>query len=73
VQAHETYDDGVVLNPGAVGQPRDRDPRAAYAVVDLDTLAVDERRVEYDVDRVVDAIADAGLPRDTGQRLRKGR
>ena len=73
VQAHETYDDGVVLNPGSVGQPRDEDPRAAYAVVDLDTLAVDERRVEYDVDRVVDAIADAGLPRDTGQRLRKGR
>ena len=73
VQAHESYDDGVVLNPGAVGQPRDRDPRAAYAVVDLDTLAVDEHRVEYDVDRVVDAIADAGLPRDTGQRLRKGR
>jgi hypothetical protein len=34
---------------------------------------VDEHRVEYDVDRVVDAIADAGLPRDTGQRLRKGR
>jgi len=73
VQAHETYDDGVVLNPGSVGQPRDEDPRAAYAIVDLDTLAVDERRVEYDVDRVVDAIADAGLPRDTGQRLRKGR
>ena len=73
VQAHETDDDGVVLNPGSVGQPRDEDPRAAYAVVDLDTLAVDERRVEYDVDRVVDDIADAGLPRDTGQRLRKGR
>jgi putative phosphoesterase len=73
VQAHETYDDGVVLNPGAVGQPRDRDPRAAYAVVDLDTLAVDERRVEYDVDRVVDAVEAAGLPPDTGQRLKKGR
>ena len=73
VQAHETYDDGVVLNPGAVGQPRDQDPRAAYAVVDLDTLAVDERRVEYDVDRVVDAVEAAGLPPDTGQRLRKGR
>ena len=73
VQAHETYDDGVVLNPGSVGQPRDRDPRAAYAVVDLDTLAVDERRVEYDVDRVIEAVEAAGLPPDTGQRLKKGR
>ena len=73
VQAHETYDDGVVLNPGSVGQPRDQDPRAGYAVVDLDTLAVDERRVEYDVNRVVDAVEAAGLPPDTGQRLRKGR
>jgi len=73
VQAHETYDDGVVLNPGSVGQPRDRDPRAAYAIVDFDTLAVDEHRVEYDVDRVVDAVEATGLPPDTGQRLRKGR
>ncbi len=73
VQAHETFDEGVVMNPGSVGQPRDQDPRAAYAVVDLDELAVEEHRVEYDVDRVVEAVADAGLPRDTGQRLRKGR
>ena len=73
VQAHERYDDGVVMNPGSVGQPRDDDPRAAYAVVDLEALTVEERRVEYDVDRVVDAVEAAGLPRRTGQRLRKGR
>ncbi len=34
-QRHRIYDDGIVLNPGSVGQPRDGDPRAAYAVVDL--------------------------------------
>jgi len=73
VQAHETFDEGVVMNPGSVGQPRDQDPRAAYAVVDLETLEVTEARVEYDVDEVVEAVAEAGLPRDTGQRLRKGR
>lgn len=73
VQHAETFDEGVVVNPGSVGQPRDRDPAAAYAVLDLDSLDVDLRRVEYDVDRVVDAIQEAGLPERTGERLRVGR
>jgi len=34
VQAHEVYDEGVVMNPGSVGQPRDGDLKAAYAVPD---------------------------------------
>jgi putative phosphoesterase len=73
VQHAERYDDGVVLNPGSVGQPRDDDPRAAYAVVDLESLAVEQRRVEYDIDAVVEAVEAAGLPPQTGTRLRKGR
>ena len=73
VQAHERYDDGIVCNPGSVGQPRDGDPRAAYAVVDLDSMRVEERRVEYDVEAVIEAIDAAGLPAGTGTRLRKGR
>ena len=73
VQHHERYDEGVVLNPGSVGQPRDGDPRAAYAVVDLEGLAVEKRRVEYDVERVRDAVSEAGLPERTGTRLVEGR
>ena len=73
VQHHEEYDEGVVLNPGSVGQPRDRDPRAAYAVLDLETLAVDERRVEYDVGQVAAAVREAGLPEGTAERLEEGR
>ncbi|WP_135827321.1 metallophosphoesterase family protein [Halorussus halobius] len=73
IQHHEVYDEGVVLNPGSVGQPRDEDPRAAYAVVDLDDLAVEERRVEYDVGAVQEAVADAGLPRKVGERLEYGK
>ncbi len=73
VQHHERYADGVVVNPGSVGQPRDGDPRAAYALLDLDTLAVTEHRVEYDVGQVVDAVEAAGLPRRIGTRLRDGR
>jgi predicted phosphodiesterase len=76
VQAAEAFDDGVVLNPGSVGQPRDRDPRAAYATVELDAHGVVDwalHRVEYDIDTVQAAIADAGLPADIGKRLEKGR
>jgi diadenosine tetraphosphatase ApaH/serine/threonine PP2A family protein phosphatase len=75
VQGHRSFDSGVVMNPGSVGQPRDGDPRAAFAVVDLDAdpPVVDERRVAYDVDRVVEAVEAAGLPRRIGTRLREGR
>lgn len=73
VQHHEIYDEGIVVNPGSVGQPRDGDPRAAYAILDLDAMTVEERRVEYDVDAVERAVAEAGLPDAIGSRLRKGR
>lgn len=73
VQAHETFDEGIVLNPGSVGQPRDGDPRAAYAVLDLDAMTVEERRVEYDVEAVVEAVNEAGLPARLGERLREGK
>ncbi len=83
VQHHEIFEggivpnpiskEGIVLNPGSVGQPRDRDPDAAYAVVDLDDRSVEEHRVEYDIDAVVDAVDEAGLPSKIGERLREGR
>jgi putative phosphoesterase len=73
VQHHETYDEGIVLNPGSVGQPRDRDPRAGYAILDLDAMTVEERRVEYDIDRVAEAVREAGLPEKIGSRLYEGR
>jgi predicted phosphodiesterase len=46
---HLRIGDGWLLNPGSVGQPRDGDPRASYAVVDLETGAIEHRRAEYDV------------------------
>jgi putative phosphoesterase len=73
VQGHERYEEGVVMNPGSVGQPRDGDPRAAYAVLDLDSLSVSEHRVEYDIERVVRAVRKADLPARIGTRLRDGR
>ena len=72
VQHCERYGEGIVLNPGSVGQPRDGDPRAAYAVVDLDGMGFDLYRVEYDIDAVIDAVEAAGLPERIGQRLKMG-
>jgi len=73
VQHHEIYDEGMVVNPGSVGQPRDRDHRAAYTLVDLEEWTVDERRVEYDTDAVIHEVVDAKLPQQIGFRLTQGR
>ena len=72
-QHHETYEEGVVMNPGSVGQPRDGDRRAAYALLDLDERTVEERRVEYDIPAVQQAINEAGLPSRLATRLAEGR
>jgi hypothetical protein len=42
-------------------------------VLDLDAIEVEEYRVEYDVDRVIEAVVEAGLPERIGSRLKKGR
>jgi predicted phosphodiesterase len=46
---HMRVGNGWLLNPGSVGQPRDFDPRASYAVLDLETGEAEHRRVGYDV------------------------
>lgn len=73
LQHHVVTEAGVVLNPGSVGQPRDGDPRAAYATLELDDLSVEPHRVPYDIEAVREAVEAAGLPARTGQRLAEGR
>lgn len=63
----------VLINPGAVGQPRDGDWRAAWALVDLEARTAEIRRVAYDVGRTVRAVISAGLPAELAQRLFSGR
>ena len=46
---HVAIGEGWLVNPGSVGQPRDWDPRASYAIVDMETGAVEHRRTTYDV------------------------
>ncbi|RMF91689.1 MAG: metallophosphoesterase [Methanobacteriota archaeon] len=64
--------EGIVLNPGSVGQPRDGDPRAAYAVVDIERGEVELRRVPYDIDLVAERIIESGLPERLAKRLYLG-
>ncbi len=64
----------VIINPGSVGQPRDLDPRASYAILDEDTNSVEFHRLEYDVDAVVEKIHEIPELNDwLGDRLREGR
>ncbi|ARS89690.1 metallophosphoesterase family protein [Natrarchaeobaculum aegyptiacum] len=72
VQGVRQFSEGIVVNPGSVGQPRDGDPRAAYAVVDLERLSVDTHRVSYDVQAVQEAVREAGLPERIATRLARG-
>ena len=58
-----------VVNPGAVGQPRDGDPRAAYAVYDSEARTLTLARIEYDVEQAQRRIRDAGLPDILARRL----
>ena len=61
-----------ILNPGSVGQPRDRDPRAAYAIFDPGAKTWESRRVEYDVKEVQDRMREAKLPERHTERLAEG-
>jgi diadenosine tetraphosphatase ApaH/serine/threonine PP2A family protein phosphatase len=51
-----------LVNPGSVGQPRDRDPRAAYAMLDLDNGSLTAHRVEYNIEATQRQMATANLP-----------
>lgn len=62
-----------LLNPGSVGQPRDGDPRAAFAVVDLDHSVVEFWRVPYDIEAVQTRMLNVGLPEPLVLRLSYGR
>ena len=63
----------VILNPGSVGQPRDGDPRAAYAVYDSAARTFQVERVPYDIQQTQCDLRGAGLPQSLRTRLEEGR
>ena len=64
---------GIILNPGSVGQPRDGNPKASYAILESEKPHCDIRRVDYDVETAANAILSAGLPGSLAERLFQGR
>ncbi len=61
------------INSGSVGRQDDGDPRATYAILTLEPLAVEHRRVEYEVEAAVEAMRSRGLPRIFERALTEGR
>lgn len=59
--------DKLVINPGSVGQPRDGDPRASYAIIE--NFKVELKRIEYPLEETVKAIEKSPLPELTRTRL----
>jgi putative phosphoesterase len=60
----------LVINPGGIGQPRDRDPKASYMILTLDDdVSVKHERAEYDVESTAKKIEAAGLPTELATRL----
>jgi diadenosine tetraphosphatase ApaH/serine/threonine PP2A family protein phosphatase len=64
--------DVVFVNPGSVGQPRDKNPDAAFAFIDLEQQKAVFHRMDYDVRGAQQAIAKAGHPGFLAERLAKG-
>lgn len=61
-----------IVNPGSVGQPRDRDARAAYALFDTESKIWEPRRIAYNILEIQDRITKYGLPERNAVRLADG-
>ncbi len=69
---HE-FDDGAVVNPGGTGQPRGGDPRACYALLDLETGDIDLRRVDYPFEELQEKAREYDFPDPLVEMYETGR
>lgn len=72
VQFKKEFSLGTVINPGSVGQPRDENPDAAFAVYDSVSGEIKLERTRYDIEKVIKDMQNAHLPDKLGKRLRLG-
>jgi len=72
VQFKKEFSLGMVINPGSVGQPRDENPDAAFAVYDSSNGELKLHRTSYDIEKVIKDLHNAHLPDKLGMRLRLG-
>lgn len=68
------FNDKLLINPGSVGQPRDKNPQASYMILQIEgsRINVQHHRVDYNIDVVVSKIIEIGLPTFLAHRLRRG-
>lgn len=62
-----------LIDAGSIGQPRDGDPRASFAIYDTEAGGVEIRRVAYNIEQAQEKILRAGLPAELASRLARGR
>lgn len=62
----------LIINAGSVGQPRDGDARASYAILDVEALTLEHRRVQYDIAQVQKIMEEVALPPRNVMRLTYG-
>ncbi|MFX0205038.1 MAG: metallophosphoesterase family protein [Candidatus Hodarchaeota archaeon] len=75
---HSKKTGGIVLNPGSIGQPRDGDPRSAFAIIDIDESRSIKpeiliKRLDYNIEVTRKKVQEVGLPSFLGSRLYEGR
>ncbi len=73
IQFKKEYPEGIIVNPGSVGQPRDGNPDAAFAVLDTESGKIELERIGYDIEKVIEDMLAAHLPEKLALRLRVGR
>jgi putative phosphoesterase len=70
IQFKKQFKEGIIINPGSVGQPRDKDPASAFAILDADTKGIELRRIGYDIEKVIEDMRKTYLPEELAFRLR---
>ncbi len=73
IQFKKEYPEGIIVNPGSAGQPRDGNPDAAFAIFDTASGKVELKRISYDIEKVIEDMLAAHLPEKLAFRLRTGR
>ena len=67
------FDEGFIFNPGSVGQPRDNNPLSAYAIFDTTSKDIKLKRTKYNINKMIQDINYAKLPKELGFRLKSGK
>jgi predicted phosphodiesterase len=62
----------LIINPGSIGQPRDNNPDAAYAILDVEDKIFEHRRIPYDVEKTQQQMLDLNMPERLVSRLSHG-